>query len=883
MKKTKFLFLCFATLLLLSFIISLPIYAQENIEKSYHIKFSEYYKYPTVDYHLSEVEMLTEFLKGIDAEIRPGQEFTYSSQATIDNISGVLSMKGQITKDEYRGEMVPVLAGSMEFSVKVSAKDPYHILYYDFSGPFKMFFETIQVPGQEGERLQIGYELGRGAPDGKIKYYHYNKELWQESKAPEAYLFTVKPLQAANVPITQVVNTEAAKTSGETNTAVGVAIVIGLAGAVAAAAGSVAVGGASGAAAGATSGINEEKGQGSTYKMAIYKEFGDRLKYNADPVFVYARMLEINSQGVEVERSDLTEQIEIFSTNQLLDIGPTSLSRAYLGASVYAGGAKGVAIPEEVIISFRFTGEGGVFQNNVKFKLIGEGRIELDREQLYVLAASGRSFELPFKLIDFLTEPQVNVCCMKKDIPFILEAKKDKKGNNIIIATDMEEKKSFEKFFESYSCEVIAEYEKEYARAVFYVEMCYEGVLADFLGKPKEIRGYRVSMDSDEMAETLFNIKLGVWDETDKSLRFVMPENIYINLTDKKNIFELIGTDILPDENSVLADAKRFIAKAKKNFPATNPVQGTMEISAAYGENTFENEIELELAPDVMQYTADYEKEYLACKRVIEIYMAPRFRGEKLYELEKAKYNLGLEDFKVFRRKCWSIAEISIMQEGQEYLAEAAWYDEAIATADLVVYIGDIAFDLALAPIGGPIAGFLAGQVKSGLLELYGLYVEGGAGKSTWDLTTKFVNNRLVQSAGSADGLIEVPKVNEPKKLAAWLSCYVIYRIGYHWHFDKDDNNNPIGITESIKRGLLDFVGKGAGALLGDFISNSAKGRWTEKISIADADQALTNDVVTKGTKSVLDAGDKLAGKADDAVAYVVKILSDYLEVLRRG
>jgi hypothetical protein len=132
-----------------------------------------------------------------------------------------------------------------------------------------------------------------------------------------------------------------------------------------------------------------------------------------------------------------------------------------------------------------------------------------------------------------------------------------------------------------------------------------------------------------------------------------------------------------------------------------------------------------------------------------------------------------------------------------------------------------------------------------------------------------------------------MPNANEPKKLAIWLSCYVIYRIAYHWQFDKDDSNNPIGVTEAIKRGLLDFVGKGAGVLLGDFIQKSAKGRWPEKISIAKPDQDLTNKAVSGAAKTVFNAGDKLADKADavvmDTTAYVAKVLNGYLDALKIG
>ncbi len=677
--------------------------------------------------------------------------------------------------------------------------------------------------------------------------------------------------------LSQIINTEASDTPGETSTVVSKTIFIGIVTSIAAAGLGVAAG-AGGAAAETNDGRGEEDSQGSTYKMVIYKDFGDKISINADPVYVYARMIEINHEGMEIERMDLTQEIEIFSPDGILHIGTTTLSGEYVGASVQYNGTTS-NIMGEAIISFKFTGEGGTFQNNVKFKLVGEARIELENTEIFILAGSGRSFELRFNLEDFIMEPKVTIEAVQENHPFELELGKNKKGEDIIIVRANSESRPFESFFDTCMCEIIAENEKEYARNRFYVEVCNEGILPDFLGKPKEIRGYRVSLDSEEMIETPFDVKLGLWNEEKHTLEFIKPENIDINLTDDRNIFELIGIEVKIDESSVLTDRTRYIAKAKTNFPSTKAIKGKMHLSS-YGEKTIENEIDISLIPDILQYERNKEKEYEACKRVIEIYMAPRFRGKKLYELEKAKFNLGLEDLKEFRKRCWSIAEQSIMQEGQEYLKDAAWYDEAIATLDLVVYIGDVAFDLALAPIGGPITGFLAGEVKAALIEVCSLLLT-SPNKSLGELAMEYVNNRLVNLAGTADGLINIPDKTKPKELTIWLTCYTVYRIGYHKQYDTDDNNEPISIIEAVERGLMDFVGKGAGVLLGDFIKEQGKGRWVEKISVADKDQEIVDNAVSTAAKTTFDVLDKGASKGDEVVDEILDTLLQYINKLK--
>lgn len=806
-------------------------------------------------------------LKDIDAEIGLNEKFTYSREVSIyDNEpqhevvygEGRISMEGNLVEMEGAATKTIILNGTMNLYIETyyttdgdstwidyETESVKSVSEYSYEGPF---YIAAGAKEEEGKNLTLGYDPQTGnQADMTLTMIYYNKEDKETYRGistefpPSAFNFKVFENNPGQ--IVQIEDSVASDTPGETTTSVDKGIVLGLAKAlvVAGLGAGLGVAGAVATTNMNSSGENEgEKGQ-STYKMLIYKEFGDQIKYNADPVFVYARMVEIKSNGEEIERMDLTQGIKIFSNDDILNIGASSLSGSYMGASVYTKAIDDNIISNEGVISFKFTGQGGVFQNNVKFKLIGQARIELEGQQLYVLANSGRDFHLPFKLIDFDKEANITVKPFGDSDEFELEIGKDSKGKDIIIARDKAEKKIFDRFFNSFNCEIIAENEKEYVRNIFSVEMCYEGVLPDFLGKPKEIRGYKVRLDSDEMEETIFDVKLGIWSDSKNLLEFVEADSIEIDLSDEEDIFNLIGMKIQADKNSLVKSSKRFIARAEKNFPSTETIKGSMNIKALYGESVYENKTEIDLIPDVFQYEADFEKEYKGAKRVIEVYMAPRFRANKLSELEKAKEVLGIEDLRLFRRKCWDIAQMSIMQEKQEYLLDEAWYDEAIATLDLVVYVGDIAFDLALAPIGGPIAGFLAANVKNTFIELCGqLYA--GTNKSIWDLTKDVAVNRAVQSLGSADGLIEMPKADEPKKLVMWLSSYVVYRIGYHWQFDKDDNNNSIGITEAINRGLLDFIGKGAGALLGDYMKEVGKGRWVESVSVADADQNFLSE-----------------------------------------
>lgn len=690
----------------------------------------------------------------------------------------------------------------------------------------------------------------------------------------------------------QGITSDASETAGETPFTVATAIVIGLTGlgvALAGAAGAASSGGPSSGSSTGQDGDGEDTG--STYKMIVYKEFGNKIGYDKPAVFVYARMVEVKPDGIEVPRPDLTGRIQILSETAELQVGTAAMAGDYIGAAVAAVSSNNPKQdPREGLILFKFVGKGGVFQNHLRFIMTGAPYVALDAEKLFVLATSGRCFELGYELVDFLKEPKVSLNVMQEGPPFTLALGTSQNtgavGKKVITATDADQSSTFTTFFNSFACEIIAENDTEYARTVFYVVQCYEGILPDFLGKPAEIRAHQVSLESEEMVKTRFDVKLGQWSEEEKCLAFVVPESLEVSASDEEGIFACIGVEIERDPEDSRDDAIGYIAAATTNLPSEKPVPGTLSLTAALGEKTFENDVAIQLMPDIELYKAEYQanfdKEYALVKKVIEIYIPSPFKERKLAELERARTTLGIADFRLYRRNIWNYAQTCVMQEQASYLADEAWYDEAIATAELMVYIGDIAFGLAMGPIGGPIAGFIADQVKSSFLEVCELYVK-GTDKSFGGLLWEYGKKRFIQSAGAADGLIEVPKVNQPGKLALWLSLYTLYRIGYHLQFDKDEAENSIGLSEAIKRGLLDFIGKGAGALLGDYLTELGKGRWVERISVTDKDQKIVNDAVSKGAKKGFDALDKAAGQADELVAKTVAVLLSYLDKLKAG
>jgi hypothetical protein len=287
--------------------------------------------------------------------------------------------------------------------------------------------------------------------------------------------------EAAPAQVRQTVSGIAAGNAGETAVAVLTVIVTGVAAAAAGAAGAAMGGTAGGGAATAGGeaggeGSNGEEGSSSTYKMCIYKDFGDKIKYNSQPLYIYARMVEINAEGMEIDRFDLTRMVEIFPGEGPLDVGANVISGIYMGASVRAVSANPSDMVPEGTVSFRFTGEGGVFQNNVRFKLAGAAKIKLEEDALYMLATSADSFKLKYELVDFDVQPEVEVVSGSDLIE--LRTGKNDAGEDIIIATPTSAaaQKPFESFVHSYPCEITAKNEKESVTSKFDLRLCYEGI-----------------------------------------------------------------------------------------------------------------------------------------------------------------------------------------------------------------------------------------------------------------------------------------------------------------------------------------------------------------------------------------------------------------------
>lgn len=630
-----------------------------------------------------------------------------------------------------------------------------------------------------------------------------------------------------------------------------------------------------------------EEGENETsHYLAVTKDFGDKIRCDAEAVTLSAAIIEVtrDSNGAETERilEDLTDQIKITAKETFVEISEAVIIDGIKTVNVMVhSDEKGLPPADNCTLTFAFSNPKGALTQNIVFKVVGKPNIEVANERLLVLAGTGKSYDLNYQLKDFVdeTEVEIEVNAFQNDCPFNLDTQVDADKLSAIKATDSGNPPQFEGFYESYSCEIIAKNTKEYARTVFTVIMCQEGIKPDFLGREKEIVAYKNT--EGEMPTTNIAFRLGIWDENEKTLNVTRPDAVEVSFDDEQGIFEVIGLSYDVNEDASTTDYLMLAFKAEKSLPNTSPVPGTLK--AVYRSETveFESSTLVNLMPDLLSYEKDLELEYQNCIRIIDTYLPAEFSVRKRKELDANRSKMGLADLQLFRKNCWQIASRFIMQDNENYMIDSYWYDEAIATADLLVYIGDVALDVALAPFGGPITGFVITQVKSALMELVAMRIEKGA--IGYNEIYALIMKRLEQAAGQADGLIETPSFDKPKALVAWLTTYILYRIMYRWYFDLDENNNPKGLTEAITNGLMDFAGKGASIILGEYAKNIAKNRGINLDSTADAEQKWVNEGVEKAAKAGLDTLDTAADALDAKISEITTTLLQYIERIRAG
>ncbi len=140
----------------------------------------------------------------------------------------------------------------------------------------------------------------------------------------------------------------------------------------------------------------------SSYKMILYKEFGNTLRLGDPPVIVGARIEETTADGYKVDRPDLTQTIRI-SEGENIHVLATGNNGKYRCAKIQVPDPQMKAIPDKGSVVFSFTGPSGRLNNHVVFKIEDNLRILFCQENV-TFVAGRRSKETIYFYVEGLTE-----------------------------------------------------------------------------------------------------------------------------------------------------------------------------------------------------------------------------------------------------------------------------------------------------------------------------------------------------------------------------------------------------------------------------------------------------------------------------------------------
>lgn len=757
--------------------------------------------------------------------------------------------------------------------------------YADSTGNDDSYSNSISMPVLEELMSEEDDLYGLLSADNYVEYY--DPEV---NESPGALMSTIlevtvmiyvvqeaapesEPESEPSGPILQEEDTIADEAAGTTqDTQMLPIIVLGAAGLAVALGVGLTGGGVDGGGEGGEAGENDPMAEEevSDFYMRVYKNFGDTIRYGDEAQVVYACILEQKKGGGPFARPDLSARIQIIAGSPLA-VSPAGMSGEYQAAYVQAPG-DGQGAPRQGAVSFRFAGPGGTFQNNMHFKLLGQPSVFLPGKTpnlAYILAGDDRERSFALQISDFAAPPHLHIEMVPDAAPFFPTVEMNTDGSWVLLVANHSEASSqFERFEESYNIEIEAENDTERATCWVTVAVCYEGILPIFYKGEKYIKGY-LDRETGKMGITLVDFRMGLWDENAGELVYRRPpEEFAFTYSDEQRISDIIGVAAHIDPEQPGGDLLRYQLQADKSYPSNRNLPGEMLVMCNYGERTFEHRATVPLVPDIDQYkeNASLQEEYENCMYIIRSYMPEDQVGELMRRTRQSFEQNGycVEDLRAWRHAVWGQARSYIEREHRDYMRDADFYDWMVSICDIAVFVGDIALDIVLMPVGGPLASFIITNGKNLLVDMIGKLT--ATGSYSMDDAAEV----MLGSLGSLDGLVSsTPKPTEYKKLAIWLCGFFAYRFCYHAAITKDDQGNSLRWIPAGKQAVKDL---GLKTVMASFVACYSDRMLPYGV---DGDTMIGKTRDEALLKPMTDIGDGVVEKIDDATT---KAITDAME-----
>lgn len=620
------------------------------------------------------------------------------------------------------------------------------------------------------------------------------------------------------------VETHASDTPGEAGeeaVTVPEAIVIGalsVAAAISAAGGSAAAGsatatGSAAAAAAATGKKADDLTKRSTYQMRIRKDFGAKIKWDATPLTVYARMVEISESGEIIDRPDMTSGITISSGSSSVVVEGQKFVEQYMGALVSAESSKKSKSAERDdagVVIFTYIGEGGIFENRMKFLLVGDPYIAFDNMPSYsgvmlceMIRGDALTYHVDFEARDFLSKPEVSVDSGSGDVSLELEPLEENRYR-IHLTNHTAKAEALDAQVVEMKIRVKAENEQELAESECLIMAYPEGLSVE--GPFEEghliVRSYvnEAAGDLDYVIKpTNFHLKLSIIEQEEGQ----SPKALMVPMSQVSIAFEAMRSEdnltktVLEkyEYEWMLEHAKSgmFTLAPKSNLPELeSPYYAILPVSGTYKDHTYTLELPIRLVGEKENPMQAREAELKKLLERIRKYMPPEEWSDVLGKIKLQQNTLSVTEMRLMSKSIISTAQARWKSISESERAWADQIDWIIYGLEWVKWFGDQAFAYIATVYTGPVGEAILSPAKEILTNMIGeVGVQIVYGES-FDFEKLQLMNNLTASLDNLVMSAADPSTLSIRQLAAVLAGFLIFTTAKNYviNIDKDGNRD---------------------------------------------------------------------------------------------
>ncbi len=736
----------------------------------------------------------------------------------------------------------------------------------------------MEIEKEKEKHIRVSTNTPYGLTNGEIMGLEISFAFDEYSRSPIiTYGHTQQEYKYVNIKViylyewkyginNMIINTNASDGPGETDVSVPAAIITSTLGIIAAA-------GMAATALDPENANNADK-KGSTYKMYIQKDFGNKIRYNDPAVPIYARMAEITKQGEEIIRNDLTSKIEIFTQDTSMVVGNSGLTGNYMGAYISAQANGESEYGSEGIVSVRFMGEGGSFQNNVTFMLIGKAYITYPDIKSYsgvkvvdMIMGDNFTYEVDFEVCDFMELPSVKVAD-KESTQFNISIEKinETKYKAIIENKTKPAEKPNTLPVNEYIT-ITAENDKEYAESQFCISLYPEGLSVNGEFEEDRLRIHACkNSDGEDLNPIIKPARLKVTlavkdtDENGKPIsKLVDLKQAVVTVeklkgTDKK-------TDALVEKfkysiNTENSDEGIYYIEPQESIPEPKePYYLSLTIKAEYRNEQYNVDVPVRLTGEKLDSMSDWNKEYELLKTRIKRY---GISSEVAMILRQHSRKMSTAELRLISKKIIMDAIEYYTQEGKEFNEIADSMEKWEDFLGVLKWFGDQAFSYLMTVYTGPVGEAVITPAKEIMVALIGEVGTQLISGESFNMDNLQVGNNIASAFENYLMTVVGGENVSVKKAGTVLAGFAVFNMAKHYVMDVDMNGNRDffnAITAAFGDLTTTAMKAVAGEYFGKFVKNpkiSKKleawgGKWLRKYLPDLAWQKTGKDILESG------------------------------------